>query len=145
MPSNTIPGMSCVEINNLTPSKVDQDFFKKVAKKVLKGENKEQLELSVVLVCRRRMQGLNKKYREKDKPTDVLSFLLEPDKLGEIVICPGQVKENAEKFGTDFKKELTLVLIHGILHLLGYDHEGARKEAKRMEIKQNKYLSPISK
>lgn len=134
-----------IGIKNLTPGKIDEKLLKNIVKKVLKGENKEDVELSIVLVCQRRMRGFNKKYRKQDKPTDVLSFLLEPGKSGEIVICPEQVKKNAKKFGTDFEKELVMVLIHGVLHLLGYDHEGATKAAKRMEVKQNKYLSLIHK
>ena len=133
-----------VEINRLTPEKIDEKFFKKTAEAVLKGENKKG-ELSVVFVCQRRIQGLNKKYRKKDKPTDVLSFKYNEDKntLGEIVICPEIVKKNAKKFDLDYNKELTKVLIHGILHILGYDHENLEKEAREMEKVENKYLKKL--
>jgi probable rRNA maturation factor len=64
--------------------------------------------------------------------------------LGEIVICPEVVKENAKKSGMSEKYEMMKVFIHGILHLLGYEHEKSRREADRMEKKQNIYLSKIN-
>jgi len=64
--------------------------------------------------------------------------------LGEIVICLREVKKNARRFNSTFKKELVRVLIHGILHLLGYDHEKLEKEAEKMEEKENYYLSQIN-
>jgi len=133
-------GILTIEINNLTTSKVDEEFLKKVAKTVLKGENKKEAMLSVVLVVERRIKELNKKYRGKNKATDVLSF---GEGLNEIVICYSEVKKNAKRYNSTFKKELTQVLIHGILHLLGYEHEKGEKEAKKMEKKQEYYLSQI--
>ena len=129
-----------IEINNLTAGSVDKKFLKSVAKKVLKGENKSRSDLSVALVGPAQIRRLNKKYRQKDKITDVLSFAGEGSFLGEIVICPQQVRKNSQKYKVSFKKELTQVLIHGILHLLGYDHERSRKEAKKMEKRQQYYL-----
>lgn len=63
--------------------------------------------------------------------------------LGEVVICLKEVKKNARRFGYTFEKELARVLIHGILHLLGYDHEKTKKEAKKMREKEEYYLSRI--
>lgn len=128
-----------IEFNNLTSISINGSFFKKIAGKVLKKE-KKVLELSIVLVDEQRIKELNKKYRKINKATDVLSFLYNGS--GEIVICPETVKENAKRFGTTFKKELTRILIHGILHLLGKDHK-TLKEAKRMERKQEYYLNLI--
>ncbi len=133
-------GILTIEINNLTTSRVDEEFLKKVAKTVLKGENKKEAMLSVVLVVERRIKELNKKYRGKNKATDVLSF---GEGLNEIVICYSEVKKNAKRYNSTFKKELAQVLIHGILHLLGYEHEKGEKEAKKMEKKQEYYLSQI--
>jgi len=130
-----------IEINNLTTNPVDKEFLEKVAKKVLIGENKEKLELSIVLVGQARIRKLNKKYRRKNRSTDVLSFTY--DDSGEIVICLPEVKKNAKKFHSPLQKELAKVLIHGILHLLGYDHEKSEKAAKEMEEKQEHYLRKI--
>jgi len=129
-----------VEINNLTGLIIDGNFLKAVAKKVLKERSKEKIDLSIVFVGQERMKKLNQKYRRKNKLTDVLAF---GEGLNEIVICPQEVKKNAKRFNSVFKKELARVLIHGILHLLGYNHEKGGKEAEKMEKKQNYYLSLI--
>jgi len=131
-----------IEINNLSEKyrKIDTVFLKKVAEKVLKGEkNKKKIELSIAIVNPQEIKKLNKEYRKKNKPTDVLSFGEIGGDISEIVICPEEVEKN----GKDFKKELTLVLIHGILHLLSYDHEKTKKEAEKMFQKQEEYFSKI--
>ena len=133
-----------IEINNLTKFAVDKKKFSTVAKKVLKGENKEIENISLAFVEKSEIQKLNKKFRNKNKPTDVLSFNINEDScLGEIVICPDVAKENAKKFGVAVKHEVMKLFIHGILHLLGYDHEKSKKEAEGMEEKERKYLSQI--
>ncbi|OGZ84051.1 MAG: rRNA maturation RNase YbeY [Candidatus Staskawiczbacteria bacterium RIFOXYD1_FULL_39_28] len=132
-----------IEINNITKFIVDKKSFAQVAKKVLLGENRETETLSLVFVSREEIKKLNKKFRKKNRATDVLSFNLnEPKHLGEIVICPDVVKENARKIGVSAKSETMKVFIHGILHLLGYDHE-KDAQANIMEAKQNLYLSSI--
>jgi len=141
-----------IEINNLTNGFVNQKFLKGVAENVLKGENRKEGNLSVVLVGITRMRNLNKKYRQKDQPTDVLSFS-RPDRfpfvpeseIGEIVICLQIIKKNVKKFNLHYNKELARVLIHGILHLLGYKHEKSEKDAQEMFKKQEHYLSIITK
>jgi probable rRNA maturation factor len=115
-----------IEINNLTKRGIDEKFLKGLAKKVLKGENKEEMNLSVAFVDKKKIKELNKKYRKKDKVTDVLSFGAE---LNEVVICPAVIKT---------KKELALLLIHGILHILGYEH------SRRMGKKQEYYLNLLT-
>jgi len=114
-----------IQITNLTKRKIDEKFLIGLAKKVLKEENREKDNLSIVFVNKKRIWELNKKYRKKDKPTDVLSF---GDELNEIVICPAIVKTpSCRQAG---KKELERVLIHGILHLFGYEH------SKKMRAKE---------
>ena len=154
-----------IEINNLTSFNIDKKRFSTVAKKVLKGENREREKISLAFVSKKEMQKLNKKFRGKNKPTDVLSFSNVPsESLGEIVICPEIVKENASVFApptpkaTDghskatadkkkykelVRREMMKVFVHGILHLLGYDHEKNEKDAEKMERKQEKYLSNL--
>ena len=132
-----------IEINNLTTNPIDEEFLRKVAKKVLKDENKGGADLSIALVGQGRIRELNKKYKRKNRATDVLAF---PDQnlgLGEIIICLREVKKNAERFKSSLEKELARVLIHGILHLLGENHEKSEKQAKKMEIKENHYLKII--
>lgn len=109
-----------IEVNNLTEFKISEGFFKKLAEDVFKKE-KTQLDLSVALVESKEIKALNRQYRKKDKPTDVLSFSY--GNSGEVVICPGVVEANAKKYQAVFKKELARVLIHGLLHILGYNHQ----------------------
>jgi len=133
-----------LEINNLAGFKINLKSFAQVAKIVLKGENRGTETVSLAFVDKEEIKKLNKKFRKKNKPTDVLSFDLSEDKyLGEIIICPEVVKENAQKYGASEKEEITKVFIHGILHLCGYDHEKSKAEEKRMEEKEKKYLSAI--
>lgn len=145
-----------IEINNLTTSSVDEDFLKRVAEKVLKGENKSGAEASIALVGQGRMRKLNKKYQGKNRVTDVLafpgratkkgkyaSFLEKIEGLGEIVICLREVRKNAKKFGSTFEKELARILIHGLLHLLGYDHKKDKEEADALKKREEYYLAQI--
>ena len=135
-----------IEINNLTNFTVDKKSFSQVAKKVLMGENKRTENISLAFVGKNEIKKLNRKFRNKNKPTDVLSFNLNEEScLGEIVICPEIVRENAKKYGVTIKYETMKMFVHGILHLLGYDHEKSEKEAKIMETKQEKYLTDYRK
>jgi len=162
-----------IEIRNLTQNQIDEEFFKKTAKIVLEGEHPplgrvpEESELSIALVGQERMRELNKKYRGKNRITDVLAFgqnsvslrrdslnEIERQKfpiipkseldLGEIVICLREVKKNTKRFDTTFEKELSKVLIHGILHLLGYAHEKNERETEKMREKEEYYLSQLN-
>ena len=143
-----------ISVNNLTKNKVSAVFLKKVAKIVLKGENirtsslrskiKKDKDLSIVLIGPTKIKELNQKYRKKNQTTNVLSFEGGKDFLGEIVICPNIIKKNAANLKSNFKKELTFVLIHGLLHLLGYDHERSKKEAEIMDKKTRKHLFKIN-
>lgn len=126
-----------IEINNLTKFKLDKKLYTGIAKKVIKGENK-RIDLSVAYVSQNEIKKWNKKYRKKNKATDVLSFNL--GKSGEVVICPEVVKQNAKKFGNTFKAETIKMLVHGILHIAGYDHEKSEKEALVMESREKFYL-----
>jgi probable rRNA maturation factor len=141
-----------IEINNLTSVLINNSFLKKVARIILNKEKRNNLELSVAFVNKDKIKELNKKYRGKDGATDVLSFnqlefidkkLKAKKMLGEIIICPQEVKKNATKFKMSFEEEIINCLIHGILHLIGYDHENFLKEAKLMERKQKYYFSKI--
>ncbi len=132
---------SAIEVNNLTTVSVSEEILKKVAQKVLENENEKEANLSIALVGQGRIRELNKKYRGKNRVTDVLAF--PGDGLGEIVICSKEVKQNAKRFDSTFGKELARVLIHGILHLLDYDHETSLKKAKLMQKKEEYYLSQL--
>lgn len=125
----------------MTKKEVSEKSLKSIAKRILKGENKEELDISIGIVGQKEIEKLNKKYRKKNRPTDVLSFLYESS--GEIVICPEIVRKNAKIFKADFKKEFNRILIHGLLHLAGYDHEKSETAALKMQKKENYYLTLV--
>lgn len=156
-----------IEINNLTTNQVDENFLRRTAKIILESESsfakaiedkvKKEADVSIAFVGQGRMREINKRYRGKNRVTDILSFfeskvLLQKFKvgptqkiqgLGEIIICLSEVKKNAKKFNSSFEKELNRVLIHGILHLLRYDHEKSDEETRKMEEKEKYYFSKI--
>lgn len=146
-----------IEINNLTVIKVNERFLRKAAELVLKGEKtNKKAELSIALIRSGKMKEINRKYRNKNRATDILAFpsfdegygrqakfLQKDSELGEVVICPSEVKKNAKRFRLACKKEMTNVLVHGVLHLLRYDHEKSERKAKKMKEKQKYYLSKI--
>ena len=132
-----------IEVNNLTANPVNKENLKRIAEKVLKGEKGGNKTISIALVGKIKIKELNRRYRKKDKATDVLSFLY--DQGGEIVLCFEVIKKNARKFGLSAKTELLRSLIHGMLHLLGYDHEKSEKEEKKMQNLQNYYFKTCQK
>ena len=133
-----------IDINNSTKFKFNRKSFSQVAKKVLSGENRERETISLAFVSQAQMRKLNKQFRHKDKPTDVLSFNLNDSRhLGEIVICPEFVRDFAKEQKVSFDDEMVKVFVHGVLHLLGYDHELSKKEEARMFKKQDYYLKRI--
>jgi probable rRNA maturation factor len=131
-----------IEINNLTSIAVDKAFFLGVAKKVLKGENRVTDNISIAFVGLKDIHELNKKCRGKDAPTDVLSF----GKVSgfvkeflEVIICPAVVRENSKNSSLSLKKEMAKVLIHGMLHVMGYEHEQSIVEQEKMFERQKYY------
>ena len=111
-------------------------------------------EVSVTFTDNEGIRELNKKFREIDKPTDVLSFPLfdfegeceEPpideiiSNLGDIVISLEKAKEQADEFGHSFKREVAFLTVHSMLHLLGYDHERSEEEDREMRSKQSEIM-----
>lgn len=102
------------------------------------------VELSVVLTDDTEIQVLNKEYRDKDKPTNVLSFPISPpaSMLGDIVLAKGVIEREAKEKTISFEAHLTHLLIHGFLHLQGYDHQND-SEAAIMEQLEIKALSTL--
>lgn len=118
--------------------KVPSRNLKKTAGKILQLVGQNKVELSLSLVGDDEIHALNSRYRKKNKPTDVLSFpsdgALPGGKrlLGDVVISVETAKRQAKERKISLNDELVTLLIHGILHLLGYDHERSAKEAKIM-------------
>jgi len=112
--------------------------LKKLALTVLELVERGNVELSLALIGNAEMQKLNAKYRRMNHPTDVLSFpmeeklLQETRLLGDVIISVEQAAEQARERRRTLDEEMTTLLIHGIVHLLGYDHERSAKDARAM-------------
>jgi probable rRNA maturation factor len=114
----------------------------KVATKASQAAGRGQAELSVVFVGAARIKALNA-YRGKKVPTDILSFPAErPEDLGDIFICPPEARRKAAERGLTYKEYLALLVVHGVLHLAGYDHRTA-KESSVMEAMEKKILESL--
>ena len=116
-----------IEVNNLTETAVNKTHLKRVVLYVLTKEGKKDEGLSIALVSSKRSQELNKTYRGRDKAANVLSFKEPEFGLGELVICPAVVRKDAKKYDILFTSAMTWMVIHGVLHLLGYTHKTMEK------------------
>jgi probable rRNA maturation factor len=157
-----------------TDHPVAVDRWSRLARSVLEAEGiAGDTEVSLLFVDEASMAALNERFLEKDGPTDVLAFPIEeeaspggrsPDEggtgpgpddsdtdrllmLGDVVICPAVAARNAVDHGVTFDDEIALLVVHGILHLMGMDHE-AEEEAERMERREQQllahYYHPVS-
>ena len=131
---------------------IDRRKIRSVITKLCKHLDCTGKEISLTFVSDARIQELNREYRDKNKPTDVLSFSLQegefseinPDILGDIVISVETAKKNAQKNGLSLEQEINFLIIHGLLHLLGYNHENTTKEeAGKMRRKQKELLNVL--
>jgi len=121
-----------------------QELLLKTASSVYKGEGVEASRTTVLILCSDYfIRKLNREYRGKDKPTDVLSFTFgDQDLLGEIYISLQRAKVQAAAYGLTYDEELKRLLVHGLLHLMGYDH--IKKEQRAiMEEREERYLETI--
>lgn len=108
-------------------------------------------ELSILLTGDREIHDLNLRYRGKNKPTDVLSFPqndMEPAEgaprvLGDVVISVETTRRQAAEKGHSFEREMAILLIHGVLHLIGYDHERGGKDAAVMRAMERRMLTGL--
>jgi probable rRNA maturation factor len=100
-------------------------------------------EVAVLVTSRRRIQALNRRFRRKDKPTDVLSF--PGPNGGDIAICADIARANAQRLGHSVNDELKILLLHGMLHLAGYDHESDQGQMEAAEARLRARLKlPLS-
>jgi len=121
---------------------VESKLLSKIAHRALEVLGLNKAEFSIVLVSDAQIKRLNKLYRNKDKPTDVLSFPIGEKVngwliLGDIVISVDTAKKQAQELGYSLEEELKRLLVHGLVHLLGYDHElGGEEEKKFFELEE---------
>jgi probable rRNA maturation factor len=137
-------------LSHRDPEPLEFSAFERLATFVLEREDApDAVELSIALVDLSEMAELNAKYRGKEGPTDVLSFPCddpcavvgpdEPVALGDVVIAPEVAEAQALEYGHSVEDELNLLLVHGVLHLLGYDHE-SDEEAVVMQARERAVL-----
>ncbi len=99
----------------------------------------EKYSLSIAFVGNKQSQKINKNYRKINSATNVLSFVLNKN-VGEIIICPSLVKKETKKFGRNFEQLLGLLVIHGMLHLKGYEHGAKMEEMEEKYLSRTKFL-----
>jgi probable rRNA maturation factor len=139
-PLEFVDGSATVLVSNRQDGPVDEDGLAGLAVTTLRGEGVEAFELSVSFVGADEMSNLHDEYLGEPGPTDVLSFPLDDVDgegirlLGDVVICPPYAAGNND----DLDAELRLLLVHGVLHLLGHDHEDDAERAE-MWSRQERY------
>ena len=126
----------------------EDSYLENYIKKVLEIEEvaaERPLYLSVLLTDNKNIQVINREYRDKDAPTDVISFAYHEtedfnigpyDTLGDIIISLERVEEQASEYNHSFEREFYYVLTHGILHILGYDHTDSVAAAAMFELQE---------
>jgi len=138
--------------NEFSEIKVDARKIEQQIGKVLISLDCNEHEISILFIGDQGIRDLNHQFRNIDRSTDVLSFpqilageLEIPGALvlGDVAISLETARCQSEKHGLSFEEELTLLLIHGILHLLGYDHEVSDQEEERMRSKTRELFSLI--
>ena len=144
--------MNSFEIINETNEDISElEEIKKLIDFALKYQKIENAIFNIIIVDEEKIRYLNKNYRNKDSVTDVISFALEDDDtfiktdmriLGDIYICLKKAKDQSIEYGHSFLRELSFLTIHGLLHLLGYDHMNEEEEKimfKLQEMILNEY------
>jgi rRNA maturation RNase YbeY len=143
-----------IEINQRSGKRIEKKWIEKIIKSVLKMLDIKNVELSVAIVGDQEMKNLNKKWRGKNRVTDVLSFdyrskltqikTQENAELnGEIIICYPQARRQAKDANHSVKEEIKTLLVHGLLHLCGYDHEKSLRGAEKMRKMEKIFLEKI--
>lgn len=120
------------------------NYLKKVIKRTMKYENVTNAYFSIIFVDNDEIKKINKEYRNNDSVTDVISFAFEDNEkikskirvLGDIYICIPRMIEQAENYGHSIKRELSFLTVHGLLHLLGYDHMEKEEEKVMFDLQE---------
>lgn len=138
--------------NRQAREKVSKIRLRKVAQKILSALACPDGQLSILIVDDAIIQEINRDYLGKDRPTNVISFAMQegegrgvqPDLLGDVVISAETAARDAREARVPFESELYFLLLHGMLHLLGYDHErGSVADARRMAAREREIFAQI--
>jgi len=131
---------------------VDRRKIGSAARRILKALGYEGYELTVVLADDREITRLNRQYFRRNRPTNVISFPMMDDSplslrsriLGDVVISAETAQRDAGEAGEKAEDEILFLMIHGILHLAGYDHEGSVAERRKMEAKEREFFEGLN-
>ncbi|MGZ3558736.1 MAG: rRNA maturation RNase YbeY [Thermodesulfobacteriota bacterium] len=123
-----------------------------MARRILAELGLLDAEISLLFVNDLQIQVLNQRYLRRDKPTNVLAFpmregefsTLHPHLLGDIVISVETAKRQSNRFGLNEMGMIILLIIHGVLHLIGFEHEGAKKGAREMATRQRELFQRVT-
>ena len=130
---------------------IDEEKWRDLAIHTLKAEGVQAGELNLIFVDSQNIQQLNKTYLGKGEPTDVLAFPIDsfdvsttdtPLLLGDVIICPEKAMENAKAQNKTLEEEIALLVLHGVLHILGYDHAEPNEKAV-MKKREKQLLSEL--
>jgi probable rRNA maturation factor len=128
-------------VNRQRTKKVDTETWTRFAETALKAIGKHGSSVTIAFVSDKNIHELNRRFRDVDKPTDVLSFPAgEKLNLGDIAISVETAAAQAKENGLTFDAEIAQLILHGLLHLSGYDHESDNGEMNRLELRLRKKL-----
>ncbi|NOQ40894.1 MAG: rRNA maturation RNase YbeY [Desulfuromusa sp.] len=136
--------------NRQRPHKILKRSLRKIARRILSVSGYPEAELSILILDNAGIQEINREYLQRDCPTNVISFAMQegegaglsPLVLGDVVISAERAATDAAEANIPFEHELWFLLIHGVLHLLGYDHErGSAQDAERMEVRESEIFN----
>ena len=132
-------------VNQQRYRKIDRQHWEVFARKAMHIIGKDQEDVTIAFVSNRRIRELNKRFRQLDKTTDVLSFPTGQEGfadqiLGDIAIAVEQAAKQADENGLELDQEIAQLILHGLLHLCGYDHETDNGEMNRLELKLRRKL-----
>ncbi|MBU0543913.1 MAG: rRNA maturation RNase YbeY [Proteobacteria bacterium] len=138
--------------NSQNKRRIRQADIRKTAQAILSALDCPDVELSILIVDDNEIAKLNKQYLHREGPTNVIAFPmrcenipgLSHDLVGDVVISVETAEREGNDSGAGMRKRFTELLIHGILHLFGYDHEKNRYQAKKMEIKTAELMKKVN-
>ena len=141
-------GMEIVVVNH-SQWKEPKDFIEKwmqaLSQELEKAKHPvSDMEVTIAFIEKLEIQRINQEFRSKDKPTDILSFEDEdPSVLGELALCGEIVDQQAKDHDLSMEEELGYLLVHGVLHLLGYEHEQGGEDEKKMFALQDQLFDSL--
>jgi probable rRNA maturation factor len=130
---------------------IDIRKIKRAARKILSALGYEKHEVSIVLVDDEEITRLNRQYFHRRRPTNVIAFpmaagqpaAIHPEILGDVVISAETANRQAMAVGGEPEEEVLFLMIHGLLHLVGYDHESSPGERRKMEVKERELYNRV--